>query len=115
MDANKGQNFNLIGIKESYSVERLTRVTLVLAKVTMLFMPVSLMTAYFSTQLENVQFTVRSYWITFGIVLAASCVGLVVFSLVSGTIEGKMDNRSMSRSAMDASRLFLTRKRKDTP
>jgi Mg2+ and Co2+ transporter CorA len=90
-------NFNLIAIKESYSVERLTRVTLLLAKVTMLFMPVSLMTAYFSCQLQDVDFTVRSYWTWFAVILSISVAGLVVFSAVSGTMEGSMNVGSWSR------------------
>ena len=81
-------NFNLIAIKESYSVERLTRVTLLLAKVTMLFMPVSLMSAYFGCQFTDASFTVRSYWSWFAGIFAASIVGLVIFSLMSGTMEG---------------------------
>jgi Mg2+ and Co2+ transporter CorA len=83
-------NFNLIAIKESYSVERLTRITLLLAKVTMLFMPVSLMTAYFSCQLQDVDFTVKSYWTWFSVVLSVTIAGLVGFSAISGTMEGKM-------------------------
>jgi hypothetical protein len=85
-------NFNLIAIKESYSVERLTRITLLLAKVTMLFMPVSLMTAYFSCQLADVEFTVKNYWSWFAGILTASIAGLVGFSFVSGTMEGKIYN-----------------------
>merc|ERR1711933_463585 len=41
-------NFNLIAMKESVDMERLTRVTLLLTKATILFLPVSLMSAYFS-------------------------------------------------------------------
>ncbi|KAE9987389.1 hypothetical protein EG327_003835 [Venturia inaequalis] len=87
-------NFNLIAIKESYSVERLTRVTLVLAKVTMLFMPVSLMTGYFSSQLTDATFSVKSYWISFAVVLFTSIFGLIVFDVFSATSEGKMDMKS---------------------
>jgi Mg2+ and Co2+ transporter CorA len=87
-------NFNLIAIKESYSVERLTRITLLLAKVTMLFMPVSLMTAYFSCQLNDVEFTVKSYWTWFAVILSVSILGLSVFSILSGSNEGKMDLKS---------------------
>ncbi|PIG83512.1 ankyrin repeat-containing protein [Aspergillus arachidicola] len=48
-------NFNLIALKDSQAVEKLTRITILLAKVTILFLPVSLMTAYFSTELKNVK------------------------------------------------------------
>jgi hypothetical protein len=90
-------NFNLIAIKESFSVERLTRITLLLAKVTMLFMPVSLMTAYFSCQLQDVEFTVKSYWTWFAVILSASIAGLVGFSAISGTMEGNMNYLPMSK------------------
>ncbi|KAK1915647.1 hypothetical protein P3342_003457 [Pyrenophora teres f. teres] len=49
-------NFNLIAIKESNSVERLTWVTLLLAKITILFTPVTLLTGYFSIQFKNTEF-----------------------------------------------------------
>lgn len=75
--------------------------TLLLAKVTILFMPVSLMTAYFSTQLDNVKFTLTSYWISFGVVLAISIASLVAFGFVSGTMEGKLLYKSLSRTLLD--------------
>ncbi|TKA57594.1 hypothetical protein B0A49_10699 [Cryomyces minteri] len=94
-------NFNLIAIKESYSVERLTRITLLLAKVTILFMPVSLMTAYFSTQLQDVRFTSHAYWTAFAVVLSASICALMLFGAVSGTLEGRMVVRPLSRVLVD--------------
>ncbi|TID21318.1 hypothetical protein E6O75_ATG04713 [Venturia nashicola] len=87
-------NFNLIAIKESYSVERLTRITLLLAKVTMVFMPVSLMTGYFSSQFSNVEFTVKSYWTWFAVVLSTTIFSLVVFDVLSASEEGEMDLKS---------------------
>ncbi|KAF2461069.1 hypothetical protein BDY21DRAFT_279153 [Lineolata rhizophorae] len=90
-------NFNLIAIKESSAVERLTRVTLLLAKFTILFMPVSIVTGYFSTQLEGITFTQRSFWLTFGMTLLVSVVLLIAFSVLSGTMEGAIMYRSFSR------------------
>ncbi|KAK7615485.1 hypothetical protein JOL62DRAFT_7767 [Phyllosticta paracitricarpa] len=87
-------NFNLIAIKESLSVERLTRVTLLLAKATLLFMPVSLMAAYFSCQFDGVVFTPKQFWIAFAVVVVVSALALLAFSVVSGTMEGKMLVRS---------------------
>ncbi|KIW06736.1 uncharacterized protein PV09_02429 [Verruconis gallopava] len=83
-------NFNLIAIKEAFSVERLTEVTLLLAKITMLFMPVSLMSAYFGCQFVDAHFTVASYWKWFAGIFAASVVGLAIFSLASGKLQTKM-------------------------
>ncbi len=80
-------NFNLIAIKESFSVERLTRITLLLAKVTIVFMPVTLMTGYFSIQFANVEFTMKSYWWAFVVVLVVSLALLFLFSFLSGSFE----------------------------
>ncbi|KAJ4354379.1 uncharacterized protein N0V89_006115 [Didymosphaeria variabile] len=105
-------NFNLIAIKESFSVERLTRVTLLLAKVTMVFMPVTLMTGYFSIQFAGVEFSVKSYWWAFALVFAISMVLLFLFSVFSGTFEMKMITRSWSRIMFDISKRWLAHERK---
>ena len=69
--ANRSQNFNLIALKDSKAVEKLTRITILLAKVTILFLPVSLMTGYFSTELAQVKgvYTVNEYWVSFGVIM----------------------------------------------
>lgn len=91
-------NFNLISIRESDAVERLTRITILLAKVTILFLPVSLMTAYFSTQLEdNTTFTIQTYWISFAVIFALSWLGLWVFGKISGTVETAMVYRPLNQ------------------
>ena len=84
-------NFNLLTYKESLAVEKLTRITILLAKVTILFMPVSLMTAYFSTQLHNLEnlYTIRTYWICFAVIATLSFLFLLIFGYASGTLEGK--------------------------
>lgn len=98
------KNFNLIAIKESFSVERLTRVTLLLAKVTILFMPVSLMTAYFSCALTDVSFTSHTYWTCFGIIMGLSLIGLFGFSILSGTMEGSMLYKPLGKRIVDWTR-----------
>ena len=113
LKANIFQNFNLIAIKESFSVERLTRVTLLLAKVTLVFMPVTLMTGYFGIQFSGVQFEVKNYWLAFAIILGVSFVMLFFFSLFSGTFEGKIITRPWSRAVLDFSKgVVIRRKRK---
>ncbi|KAK8156297.1 hypothetical protein IWX90DRAFT_226710 [Phyllosticta citrichinensis] len=104
-------NFNLIAIKESLSVERLTRVTLLLAKATLLFMPVSLMAAYFSCQFDGVVFTPRQFWTAFAVVVVVSAIALVAFSVVSGTMEGKMLVRSASKAFVDKGRGWWGRRK----
>ena len=84
-------NFNLLTYKESLAVEKLTRITILLAKVTILFMPVSLMTAYFSTQLHDLEnlYSVKTYWICFAVIATLSFLFLLIFGYASGTLEGK--------------------------
>ena len=106
-------NFNLIAIKESFSVERLTWVTLFLAKITILFTPVTLMTGYFSIQFKNTEFEIGGYWWTFAIVFGISLGLLFLFSFFSGTFEGKkIVTKSWSRVAYDFSRRWLGHRRK---
>jgi hypothetical protein len=91
-------------IKESNSVERLTRITILLAKATILFLPVSLMTGYFSTQIPGVHFTVTAYWVSFAVTLGLSFLVLLVFGSVSGTVEGNMVYTPFYRLAIDISK-----------
>jgi hypothetical protein len=105
-------NFNLIAIKESFSVERLTWVTLLLAKITILFTPVTLMTGYFSIQFKDTEFEISNYWWAFGIVFGISLLLLFAFSVFSGTLQGKIITRSWSRIALDFSRGWLGRRGK---
>ena len=103
------QNFNLITQKQSDAVERLTRITILLAKVTILFMPVSLMTAYFSVQIEDLQgaYTATTYWVCFAVIMAISFLFLVVFGQLSNTLEGKIIYKSMTQTFFESSRKWL--------
>lgn len=91
-------------MKESSAVESLTRITILLAKVTILFMPVSLMTGYFSAQLADTQgsYTRLTYWVAFGVVMAASLIFLIIFGILSGTQEAKPIYKSLTRTVFDA-------------
>ncbi|KAF2832831.1 hypothetical protein CC86DRAFT_414443 [Ophiobolus disseminans] len=106
-------NFNLIAIKESFSVERLTWVTLLLAKITILFTPVTLMTGYFSIQFKDTEFAISGYWWTFAIVFGVSLFLLFLFSFFSGTFEGKkIVTRSWSRVALEGGKRWVRRRGK---
>ncbi|KAL2043302.1 hypothetical protein N7G274_003608 [Stereocaulon virgatum] len=100
-------NFNMITLKQSQAVERLTRITILLAKVTILFMPVSLMTGYFSTQIQDLQgiYTAKTYWVCFAVIMALSFIFLVAFGVLSGTLEGKPIYRSLTETVLDAGNL----------
>lgn len=80
-------NFSLIAMKESLDMERLTRVTLLITKATILFLPVSLMSAYFSVSLTDTQYTVTEYWTSFAIILFLSWIALFVFGVFSGSMQ----------------------------
>ena len=80
-------NFQLIAIKESLDVERLTRITLLLTKVTIIFLPVSFMTSYFSVPLHDMLYTVKEYWTSFAIIFALSWTALFVFGVFSGSVQ----------------------------
>jgi len=84
---------------------------LLLAKTTFLFMPVSLMTAYFSCQFKDVEFTISNYWMWFGIIVGLSFVAICAFSVFSGTMEGKMMYKSISRRIYDVGRTMWTLRR----
>ena len=102
------QNFNLIAIKQSSAVDRLTRITILLAKVSILFMPVSLMTAYFTVQIAT--YTAVQYWVSFAVIFFSSFLFLVVFGQLSGTQETKPIYRSFTRTFYDASKKYLRSK-----
>ena len=104
-------NFNLIAIKESFSVERLTWVTLLLAKITILFTPVTLMTGYFSIQFKGTEFEIFNYWWCFGVVFGVSVALLFAFSWFSGTLQGSIVQRSWSRIVFEGGRRWLGRRK----
>ncbi|KAL4899561.1 hypothetical protein BDW74DRAFT_163400 [Aspergillus multicolor] len=99
-------NFNLIALKDSQAVEKLTRITILLAKITILFLPVSLMTAYFSTELAGVKgvYTQVQYWVAFAVIMVLSVILLVFFGWISDTVEGKPIYRSMFRTFLGKSK-----------
>lgn len=80
-------NFNLIAMQESLDMDRLNRVTLLITKATILFLPVSLMTTYFGCQLSSVEYTVRDYWISFAVIFLLSWAALFIFGVFSGNVE----------------------------
>ena len=93
-------------------MEKLTRITLLLAKVTILFLPVSLMTAYFSTEIRGVKggYTIDQYWVSFAVIMFLSMVLLAVFGYASDTVEGKPIYQSIARTILQSSRQHLWRK-----
>jgi hypothetical protein len=99
-------------MKEALTVERLTEVTLLLAEVTILFMPVSLLTGYFSCQFTDVDFRTSAFWKWFAGVFAMSVVTLVGFSFVAGTKEGKIITKPLTRRLMESSLVRFGKRRR---
>jgi hypothetical protein len=106
----------LIALRESSYVERLTRITILLAKVTILFIPVSLMSTYFSVPIDgfNVSgegYSLAAYWVSFAVIFFISLIVLVVFGQVSGTQEGKPVYQSLTKAAFHSWRTYIGNRR----
>ena len=101
-------------MRQSEAVEKLTRITILLAKVTILFMPVSLMTGYFSVQIQDLEgvYSSRTYWTCFGVIMALSFLFLVVFGVISQTLEGCLIYRSLTKASLQAAKQLFGRKRR---
>ncbi|KAK2626878.1 hypothetical protein QTJ16_004053 [Diplocarpon rosae] len=74
--------FNINAQKDSEATARLTRSATLLAKLSVLFLPVSLMTSYFSVQIQDLQgvYTVQDYWYSFAVIMSLSFLSLFFFS-----------------------------------
>ncbi|THX06379.1 hypothetical protein D6D13_06609 [Aureobasidium pullulans] len=102
-------NFNLVALKESQAVEKLTRTTIFLAKATVLFLPVSLLTSYFSIQvINNTGYNLKTYWLSFLV------VGLLTILLLSvtGFANSKALGGTVYRSLTKIFLLRITENRK---
>lgn len=91
-------------------MEKLTRITILLAKATMLFLPVSLMTAYFSTELNGVKggYSQAEYWVAFVVIFVVTVLVLTIFGYASDTVEGKTIYRSLVKTFFRRSRERIT-------
>jgi hypothetical protein len=100
------QNFNLVSLKESQAVEKLTRTTILLAKATILFLPVSLTTGYFSMQLHQIDelYSLKTYWVSFLLVGLLTVIFLLAFGVLGDRYQGKVIYTSLTRT-------FLRRRR----
>jgi len=79
-DALVNTYFNINAQKDSEATAKLTSAGTLLAKLSVLFLPVSLMTSYFSIQIPEVQsYTATTYWATFAVIMSLSFV--IVFFL----------------------------------
>jgi len=70
------------------------------------------MTAFFSCQFTDYTFSVTLYWKWFGGIFAASLVGITLFTVISGTSEGKIITKPLSRQLLDFGGDFISARRK---
>ena len=95
-------------------MEKLTRITIVLAKATIMFLPVSLMTGYFSVSIPDLTgvYTAKTYWLSFLVIVSLSFIFLLLFGIASDTVEGRTVYKSLWRTFVDSSKAAIGRKRK---
>ncbi|TVY85132.1 hypothetical protein LSUE1_G000421 [Lachnellula suecica] len=81
-DALMNTYFNINAQKDSKATARLSRAATLLAKLSVLFLPVGLMTSYFSVQIADLQdvYTSKDYWYSFAVIMSISVVALFFFS-----------------------------------
>jgi len=82
--------FNLIALRESESVERLNRVAILLTKFAFLFVPLTLITGYFSMQLKDLEgvYTQRDFWGASGVFVFITILVLYTIGKTTDTMEG---------------------------
>ncbi len=95
-------------------MEKLTRITILLAKATIMFLPVSLMTGYFSVQIVDLTgvYSAKTYWLCFLVIIVLTFGFLVTFGVASDTVEGRTVYKSLARTFLDSSKAAIGRKRK---
>jgi Mg2+ and Co2+ transporter CorA len=80
--------FNLLAMRESQAVERLSRVAIFLTKFTFLFLPLTLITGYFSMQLKDMDdYTQAHFWAASGIFVVLMILILYTVGKSTDTLE----------------------------
>lgn len=89
------QYFNITTQKDSEATAKLTRNATLLSRLGVAFLPVSLMTGYFSVQIEDLQgvYTAKTYWVTFAIIMSFSFLGLFFLTRLLSTVTESLDAR----------------------
>lgn len=87
------QYFNITTQKDSSATAKLSSNATLLSKLGVLFLPVSLMTSYFSVQIDELQgvYTAKTYWVSFAVIMVLSFVALFTFSRVLVGLGGKLN------------------------
>lgn len=74
-----------------------------------MFLPVSLMTAYFSTEIPELQeaYTATTYWVCFAVISVLSIIVIWSFGFASDKIKGNTTYRSLGKTFYDISRTAI--------
>ena len=99
--------------KDSRATAKLTRNANLLAKAGVIFLPVTLMTSYFSIQIPNLMddYTAATYWVSFAVVLAISLITLLFFGKLLMVI-GEYFDRLSDNAFRKGARLLWKKKQK---
>ncbi|RDL41990.1 uncharacterized protein BP5553_01969 [Venustampulla echinocandica] len=106
-DALTSTYFNINAQKDSEATARLTRAAALLAKLSVLFLPVSLMTSYFSVNIEDLNgvYTTQDYWYAFAGIMSISFLFLFFLGKLLVDITELLD--SWMKKASRGCRRFL--------
>jgi Mg2+ and Co2+ transporter CorA len=104
--------FNLISLRQSDTVAVLTRVTIWLTKFTFVFLPLTLVTGYFSMQLKDLEgrYNSGAFWGTAGVTIALTAVVLYTVGKSTDTMDLWEMWRAVKRVWFDGL-VFWNRKR----
>jgi hypothetical protein len=86
-----------------------------LAKLSVLFLPISFLTSYFSTQINDLQntFTAKNYWTSFAIIISLSFLALFFFSRLLMYVTETLDAWTKQATEYMAALVKLRRKKAD--
>jgi hypothetical protein len=90
------QYFNITAQKDSAATAKLSRNATLLSKLGVLFLPVSLMTSYFSVQIQDLQgvYSSKTYWICFAVIMFLSFIALFFMSRFLVSISESLESRT---------------------
>jgi len=105
------QYFNLINQKDSQATARLTRSATLLAKLSVLFLPISFVTSYYSVQIQEINETAsaQTYQILLGAIGGTSLILLFFFSRALTYVSDRLDHWADSTAKKIGARLAETR------
>ncbi|KAK6518962.1 hypothetical protein TWF281_003652 [Arthrobotrys megalospora] len=83
--------YNRLNFRETRAVEKLALLSVTLAKVTIIFLPLSLIMAYFSMDVEGItgQSTKKDFWVSAGVALFLTLCFLLLINRLSKALERK--------------------------